>query len=173
MHTVHTWKRGTQHADTRHATCAHTHTRTHADRHTDTIVKSSEELAPRDLKTSRSDENSIFENRDDTPSLATASNWFNFFKCGGNNVADDLGEGRRSMATTEDNIRAVRLMIETDKRVIHRQIQISFGIDKKVNPDWYFKNCLPLVLKKFGKSDLAARFSFTMTTPHDIPLDKQ
>ncbi|GBP91511.1 hypothetical protein EVAR_66101_1 [Eumeta japonica] len=33
------------------------------------------------------------------------------------------------MATTEDNISAVWLMIETDKRVINQQIQISSDID--------------------------------------------
>ncbi|GBP27335.1 Arrestin domain-containing protein 3 [Eumeta japonica] len=34
------------------------------------------------------------------------------------NLTNDLREGRPSTATTEDNVNAVRLMIETDKRVI-------------------------------------------------------
>ncbi|GBP41710.1 hypothetical protein EVAR_33701_1 [Eumeta japonica] len=45
---------------------------------------------------------------------------------GSSNVVD-LREGRPSAATTED-ISAVRLMMETDKRVTYQQIQTSVGI---------------------------------------------
>ncbi|GBP77557.1 hypothetical protein EVAR_99126_1 [Eumeta japonica] len=38
------------------------------------------------------------------------------------NLTDDLREGRSSTATTDDDIRAVRLMIETDKRVTYQQL---------------------------------------------------
>ncbi|GBP66753.1 hypothetical protein EVAR_28620_1 [Eumeta japonica] len=41
------------------------------------------------------------------------------------NLIDDLCEGRPSTATTKDNISAVQLMIETNKRVTYQQIQTS------------------------------------------------
>ncbi|GBP87426.1 hypothetical protein EVAR_60687_1 [Eumeta japonica] len=47
--------------------------------------------------------------------LATAYKWSNKFKRGRTNLTDDLRERRSSTATTEDNIGATRLMIETDK----------------------------------------------------------
>ncbi|GBP27602.1 Putative uncharacterized protein FLJ37770 [Eumeta japonica] len=65
---------------------------------------------------------------DEAPSLATVYNRFNEFKRGRTDLTDDLREGRLSTATTEDNISAVRLMIETFKRVIWRQIRISLDI---------------------------------------------
>ncbi|GBO99655.1 Putative uncharacterized protein FLJ37770 [Eumeta japonica] len=40
---------------------------------------------------------------------------------------DDLREKRRFKATTVDNISAVRLMIDTDKRVTYQQIRTSLG----------------------------------------------
>ncbi|GBP50366.1 hypothetical protein EVAR_32611_1 [Eumeta japonica] len=49
------------------------------------------------------------------------------FKDRRTNLTDDLRDGRPSTATTEDDIRAVRLMIETDKRVTYQQMQTSFG----------------------------------------------
>ncbi|GBP69160.1 hypothetical protein EVAR_98230_1 [Eumeta japonica] len=49
------------------------------------------------------------------PSFATAYTRFNKFKGGRANLIDDLCKGSSSMATTEDNISAARLMIETDK----------------------------------------------------------
>ncbi|GBP74905.1 hypothetical protein EVAR_36090_1 [Eumeta japonica] len=39
------------------------------------------------------------------------------FKRGSTKLTDDLREGRSSAATTEDDISAVRLMIEPDKKV--------------------------------------------------------
>ncbi|GBP82186.1 hypothetical protein EVAR_62709_1 [Eumeta japonica] len=54
---------------------------------------------------------------DEAPSLAIVYNWFNEFKQGRTNLTDDLHDGRPSTATTED-VSAVRLMIETGKRVI-------------------------------------------------------
>ncbi|GBP59143.1 hypothetical protein EVAR_44383_1 [Eumeta japonica] len=65
---------------------------------------------------------------DESPSLATVCNWFNEFKRSRINLTDDLREGRRCTATTEDDISAVRLMIETDKRVTYQQIQTRLGI---------------------------------------------
>ncbi|GBP22631.1 hypothetical protein EVAR_13911_1 [Eumeta japonica] len=50
------------------------------------------------------------------------------FKRGRTNLTDNLCEERSSLATTEDNISAVRLMIETDKRVSYQQIRTSLGI---------------------------------------------
>ncbi|GBP51564.1 hypothetical protein EVAR_34450_1 [Eumeta japonica] len=41
------------------------------------------------------------------------------------NLTDDLREGRPSTATTEDNISAVGLMIDTDKRVTYQQTRTS------------------------------------------------
>ncbi|GBP09330.1 Putative uncharacterized protein FLJ37770 [Eumeta japonica] len=59
--------------------------------------------------------------------LVTSYNWFNEFKSGRTNLTDDR-EGR-SAATTEDNISAVRLMIETNRRVTCQQIWTNLGID--------------------------------------------
>ncbi|GBP11060.1 hypothetical protein EVAR_79734_1 [Eumeta japonica] len=50
------------------------------------------------------------------------------FKRGRTNLTDYLREGRPSMVTTEDNISAVRLMIEADKRMTYQQIWTSLGI---------------------------------------------
>ncbi|GBP27881.1 hypothetical protein EVAR_14070_1 [Eumeta japonica] len=70
-------------------------------------------------------------------SLAVVYNWFNEFKCGHINLTDDLREGCPSMATTEDNIGVVRLMIETNKRVIYQQIWSLFGIGNwETNYEW-------------------------------------
>ncbi|GBP09423.1 hypothetical protein EVAR_76464_1 [Eumeta japonica] len=51
-------------------------------------------------------------------SLATVCNWFNEFKHGGINLAEYLREGRPSMATTENNISTVRLLIDNDMSVL-------------------------------------------------------
>lgn len=61
----------------------------------------------------------LLDFHDEAPSRATVYNWFNEFKRGRTNLTDDLREGRPSTATTEDNIRVVRRMIETDKRVTY------------------------------------------------------
>ncbi|GBP11858.1 hypothetical protein EVAR_74498_1 [Eumeta japonica] len=55
---------------------------------------------------------------------------FNEFKPGRTNLTDspDLVERRPSTATTEDNISAVRLMIQREKRVIYQHIRTSLGI---------------------------------------------
>ncbi|GBP72172.1 hypothetical protein EVAR_90355_1 [Eumeta japonica] len=50
---------------------------------------------------------------------------FNDFKCPRSNLIDDLSEGRPS--SVEDNVSAVRLMIETGKRVTYHQIRTSLG----------------------------------------------
>ncbi|GBP64406.1 hypothetical protein EVAR_43183_1 [Eumeta japonica] len=63
----------------------------------------------------------------EAPSLATVHNWFNEFKRDHTNLTDDLREGGSSTATTKD-IRAVRLVMETDKRVTYQQICTSLGI---------------------------------------------
>ncbi|GBP49303.1 hypothetical protein EVAR_102246_1 [Eumeta japonica] len=61
---------------------------------------------------------------DETPSVVTVYNWFNELKVVTLNslnhdtdLTDGLREGRSSTATTDDEIIAVWLMIETDKRV--------------------------------------------------------
>ncbi|GBP48800.1 hypothetical protein EVAR_8408_1 [Eumeta japonica] len=55
-------------------------------------------------------------------------NWFNEFKRDRTKRTDGLHEGCYSTATAEDNISAVQLMIETDKRVIYQQISTSLDI---------------------------------------------
>ncbi|GBP46150.1 hypothetical protein EVAR_26596_1 [Eumeta japonica] len=54
---------------------------------------------------------------DEAPFLVTVNSWFNEFKRGCTNLAHDLREGRPSTVTTEDNISAVCLRIETKKGV--------------------------------------------------------
>ncbi|GBP93435.1 hypothetical protein EVAR_63811_1 [Eumeta japonica] len=66
-----------------------------------------------------------FAVHDETPSFGTV---YYGFKRGHNNLTDDLSEGRPSTVTTDDNVSAVRLMIETDKTVIYQLIQTSLGI---------------------------------------------
>ncbi|GBP56894.1 Putative uncharacterized protein FLJ37770 [Eumeta japonica] len=65
---------------------------------------------------------------DKAPFLTTAYNCLNEFKFGHTNLTDDLRAGRPSTAATEDDISAVRLMIEIDKRVSYQQIRTSLGI---------------------------------------------
>ncbi|GBP47860.1 hypothetical protein EVAR_43552_1 [Eumeta japonica] len=69
-----------------------------------------------------------FAFRDKALILCTLLNWFNEFKRGRTNLIDELCKGRPSMGTTEDDISAVRLMIETDKRVTYQHIRTSLGI---------------------------------------------
>ncbi|GBP15979.1 hypothetical protein EVAR_12558_1 [Eumeta japonica] len=57
----------------------------------------------------------------EAPSFATFYNRLNEFKPGRTNLTEYLREGRPSMETTE-HISAVRLLKETDKRVIYQQI---------------------------------------------------
>ncbi|GBP87277.1 hypothetical protein EVAR_64186_1 [Eumeta japonica] len=52
------------------------------------------------------------------------------FKRGRFNLTGDLREVRPSMATAKDNVSAVRLIIETDKRVTYQQIRASLGVGK-------------------------------------------
>ncbi|GBP76725.1 hypothetical protein EVAR_11832_1 [Eumeta japonica] len=66
---------------------------------------------------------------DEDPSLSTLYNWFILLKRGPTNLTDDLRRGHLSMVTTEDNISAVRPMIETDKRVTYQQLRISLGVE--------------------------------------------
>ncbi|GBP34499.1 hypothetical protein EVAR_29894_1 [Eumeta japonica] len=60
----------------------------------------------------------------------------NYFKRGRTNLTDDVREGRSSTVMTEHNISAVRLMIETDKKVTYQQIWISLGIGQFVETLW-------------------------------------
>ncbi|GBP92268.1 hypothetical protein EVAR_64057_1 [Eumeta japonica] len=55
---------------------------------------------------------------DEAPSAAIVHNWFDWFKSGRTNLTDDLCEGRPSAAMTEDYISAMRLVLETDRRLI-------------------------------------------------------
>ncbi|GBP84303.1 hypothetical protein EVAR_103591_1 [Eumeta japonica] len=57
-----------------------------------------------------------------------AYNWFDEFKRSHFNLTDDIREGRPSTVTTENNISAVRLMIETAKKVIKQQIPTILDI---------------------------------------------
>ncbi|GBP47887.1 hypothetical protein EVAR_33604_1 [Eumeta japonica] len=81
-------------------------------------------LMVRELNRGRGRKRKKFESdqafHDEAPSLATVYNWFDEFKCGRINLTDDLGEGTTSTATSEDNISAVRLMIEINKRVTYQ-----------------------------------------------------
>lgn len=65
---------------------------------------------------------------DAAPSLATVYNWFGEFKRNRTQLSDDIREGRPSTAVTEENINAVRLMIEAEKRTTYQQIRASLGI---------------------------------------------
>ncbi|GBP28392.1 hypothetical protein EVAR_102965_1 [Eumeta japonica] len=62
-----------------------------------------------------------------------ASSLATVYQRGRTNLTDDLPEGLPSTATTEDNINAVRLMMDTDKRVTYQQIRTSFGIGVNLN----------------------------------------
>ncbi|GBP84429.1 hypothetical protein EVAR_86425_1 [Eumeta japonica] len=52
---------------------------------------------------------------EESPSIATVYNWLNELERSRINLTDALREGRRSTATTEDNISAVQLKIEPDE----------------------------------------------------------
>ncbi|GBP81408.1 Putative uncharacterized protein FLJ37770 [Eumeta japonica] len=65
---------------------------------------------------------------DVSAALAIVYNWRNELRRGRTKVTDDLREGRPPTATTEDDVSAVRLVVETDKRVTYRQMRTSSGI---------------------------------------------
>ncbi|GBP75095.1 Histone-lysine N-methyltransferase SETMAR [Eumeta japonica] len=52
-------------------------------------------------------------------SLATLYNWFIEFKPGSTILTEDLREGHPFTSTTEENISAMRLVIETDRRTMN------------------------------------------------------
>ncbi|GBP06789.1 hypothetical protein EVAR_92713_1 [Eumeta japonica] len=104
----------------------------------------------------KSDRFKIKHLRYEALSFAIVYNWFNEFTRGHTNLTDDLRDGPPSKATTEDDVSAVRLMIETDKSVTYQQIRTSLGV------------AISHVLKILHES-LAVRQLCTLRLPHDLP----
>ncbi|GBP39919.1 hypothetical protein EVAR_83056_1 [Eumeta japonica] len=66
---------------------------------------------------------------DKTPFLAIVYQWFDEFKRDRTNLTDDrLTEGHHSTTTTTENISAVPLITEIDKRITYQQIRSNFDI---------------------------------------------
>ncbi|GBP34551.1 hypothetical protein EVAR_85271_1 [Eumeta japonica] len=92
-------------------------------------------------------------------SRVSSYNWYNSFKRGRTILIDDLREGRPSMATTEDNINAVRLMKKIDKKVTYPQIWTSLRIDETEHP----------ILTECLCGDASSRYALTRASDCDSP----
>lgn len=64
----------------------------------------------------------------EAPSQRTVYSWYNEFKFDRVALSDDLREGRPVSTVTDENIAAVRTMIEEDNRVTYRIIRSNLGI---------------------------------------------
>ncbi|GBP79633.1 hypothetical protein EVAR_45589_1 [Eumeta japonica] len=97
----------------------------------------------------------------ETPFFAIVYNWFNEFKRGRTNLTDDLHEGPPFTATAEDNISAVWLMIETDKReAFIRRIPYNLIKTQKYHRvNW----CLE-IMQRFAGGDLDSVYDMVTDT---------
>lgn len=65
---------------------------------------------------------------EEAPSSATVYNWFAEFNRGRISLEDEAREGRPCTAVTEENINAVRELIEADRHVTYVEISSTLGI---------------------------------------------
>lgn len=66
--------------------------------------------------------------QDEAPSNATIYNWYAEFGRGRTWLTDDFREGRPATSITQENIDAVRVLIEQDRHVTYSEIEASLGI---------------------------------------------
>ena len=64
---------------------------------------------------------------DEAPSRATVFRWFAEFKRG-RSFEDEPRSGRPSTAVTEDNVTAVRSMLQHDRRITYESIQTNLSV---------------------------------------------
>ena len=68
---------------------------------------------------------------DKAPSNRTVYNWFTEFQHGRTLLSDEFREGRPSTFVVVTNVDAVRKIIERDRHITYREIQVSLGIAMK------------------------------------------
>jgi len=68
---------------------------------------------------------------DEAPSNATVYNWFSEFQRGRTYLSDEFREGRPATSVNQENIDAVRKLIEEDRKITYYEIQQTLGIDVK------------------------------------------
>lgn len=64
----------------------------------------------------------------EAPSVRSVYSWYSEFKCNRVSLSDELREGRPITAATDENVAAVRQMIEEDNRVTYQIIRSTLGI---------------------------------------------
>ena len=65
---------------------------------------------------------------DEAPSKTTIYRWFAEFQRGRVKLSDDPRQGRPKTAVTQENVDAVRKLIEEDRHVTYREIQATLDI---------------------------------------------
>ena len=65
---------------------------------------------------------------DDAPSCTTVFEWFAEFRRGRHSLDDEICSGRPVEATTEENVAAVRTIVEEDGRMTVAQLEVAIGI---------------------------------------------
>jgi len=68
---------------------------------------------------------------DEASSNRTVYNWFAEFQRGHTFLSDEFREGRPSTSVVATNVDAVHEMIERDRYITYREIQVFLGIDMK------------------------------------------
>lgn len=67
---------------------------------------------------------------DQASSYSTGKNWYNEFNRGRSSLKDEARDGPPKSVVTQENIDAVRKLIEKDPNVTYRKIEASLGISR-------------------------------------------
>ena len=97
---------------------------------------------------------------DQAPSRATVFRWFSQCKWGPSSLDDEPRSGRPASAVTDDNIAAVRRMIDEDRRVTCAEIREALGIGSAA--------VTTILHDKLGASKRCARW-----VPHNLTEDQK
>lgn len=117
-----------------------------------------------DFKSSLTQQQSIERLRvafgDDAPSRTTVFEWFAEFRRGRRSLEDEARTGRPVEATTNENIAAVRAMVEEDARLTVVQLEVAIGISSG--------SIRTILHEKLGLHKICARW-----VPHRLTDDQK
>ena len=117
-----------------------------------------------DFKTGLTQQQSIERLRaafgDDSPSRTTVFEWFAEFRRGRRSLDDEARPGRPVEATTEQNIAAVRAMVNDDARLTVAQLEVAIGISSG--------SIRTILHEKLGLHKICARW-----VPHRLTEDQK